>query len=244
MAMRDVPIPSHITILLVEQEVLGDDTPAIESVLKADVWREKLLGEEKELTATIASTDATEAAAAGEDTAEVRNARRLRDDATARLGEVQQLLVEMEADTAQSRAAHLLAGLGFSEQDQHRATRTFSGGWRMRLSLARALFCKPDLLMLDEPSNNLDLVSSHSSIRVEDDRADFVGHHRTPSHGLKTTCRHGRTPSLSSRTTEVSSMQWQPTSSGNIRSAWTISRVISRSSTLRRASVIWLKSEK
>lgn len=158
MAMRDVPIPSHITILLVEQEVLGDDTPAIDSVLKADVWREKLLAEEAELTATIATTDATEAAAKGEDTAEVRDAHRRRDDATARLGEVQQLLVEMEADTAQSRAAALLAGLGFSETDQHRATRTFSGGWRMRLSLARALFCKPDLLMLDEPSNNLDLV--------------------------------------------------------------------------------------
>lgn len=157
--MREVPIPSHITILLVEQEVLGDDTPAIDSVLKADVWREKLLAEEAELTATIANTDAIEAAGKGEDTAEVREARRRRDDASGRLGEVQQLLVEMEADTAQSRAAALLAGLGFTESDQYRATRTFSGGWRMRLSLARALFCKPDLLMLDEPSNNLDLVS-------------------------------------------------------------------------------------
>lgn len=55
------------------------------------------------------------------------------------------------------RAAAILSGLGFPEKDQHRATREFSGGWRMRISLARALFCKPDVLMLDEPDNMLDV---------------------------------------------------------------------------------------
>jgi len=58
---------------------------------------------------------------------------------------------------ADSRAAKLLAGLGFSEAEQSRAFSEFSGGWRMRLNLARALMCRSDLLLLDEPTNHLDL---------------------------------------------------------------------------------------
>jgi len=59
--------------------------------------------------------------------------------------------------TIESRAAELLAGLGFNEQAQGRPVSDFSGGWRMRLNLAQALLCPSDLLLLDEPTNHLDL---------------------------------------------------------------------------------------
>lgn len=65
------------------------------------------------------------------------------------LTDIHSKLSEMESDKAESRAASILAGLGFSPVRQQYATRTFSGGWRMRLALARALFCEPDLLLLD-----------------------------------------------------------------------------------------------
>lgn len=59
--------------------------------------------------------------------------------------------------TIESRAAELLAGLGFSQEAQSRSVSDFSGGWRMRLNLAQALLCPSDLLLLDEPTNHLDL---------------------------------------------------------------------------------------
>ncbi|EIN13185.1 hypothetical protein PUNSTDRAFT_48256 [Punctularia strigosozonata HHB-11173 SS5] len=147
-AMREVPIPSHITILFVEQEIVGDDTTALDSVLKADVWRDHLLHEEAILNSKLAELEGE-----GDD----KRFEDAREEASTRLAEVHQRLAEMEAESGPARAAALLAGLGFSEEDQKRPTRSFSGGWRMRLALARALFVKPSLLLLDEPSNHIDL---------------------------------------------------------------------------------------
>lgn len=65
-----------------------------------------------------------------------------KDEISSRLTEVHARLAEMEAESGPARAAALLAGLGFSEADQNRPTKSFSGGWRMRLALARALFVK------------------------------------------------------------------------------------------------------
>ncbi len=64
---------------------------------------------------------------------------------------------DIDGYTARARASQLLAGLGFAPQDETREVAAFSGGWRMRLNLARTLMCRSDLLLLDEPTNHLDL---------------------------------------------------------------------------------------
>ena len=172
MALRDVPIPTNVSLLYVEQEITGDDTPALDAVLRADVWRERLLEEERTLNrelqaleeadqeASKAAKEANEGAGLAQGSAvdlPTRERENRRDELSARLGDVQAKLVDMEAETGPSRAAMLLNGLGIVAGDQQKPTKHFSGGWRMRLALARALFCEPDLLMLDEPSNMLDL---------------------------------------------------------------------------------------
>ena len=93
--------------------------------------------------------------------AELRNIERAIAEAETRhdanIGELHARLGDIGGYAAPSRAAELLHGLGFSDSDFVRPVSDFSGGWRVRLNLARALMCRSDLLLLDEPTNHLDL---------------------------------------------------------------------------------------
>eukprot|EP00026_Physarum_polycephalum_P002944 Phypoly_transcript_02953.p1 GENE.Phypoly_transcript_02953~~Phypoly_transcript_02953.p1 ORF type:complete len:720 (+),score=154.84 Phypoly_transcript_02953:428-2587(+) len=133
-ADREIDIPSHISVLHVEQEIAGTDTSVLQAVLEADVERERLLAEEKKIMAM------------GDEKTN-----------TSRLTKIYERLDAIDAHSAEARAGAILAGLGFTTEMQDAPTKEFSGGWRMRVSLARALFIQPDLLLLDEPTNHLDL---------------------------------------------------------------------------------------
>ncbi|KAG9472381.1 hypothetical protein GDO78_019819 [Eleutherodactylus coqui] len=135
-ANRALNIPPNIDVLLCEQEVVADETPAVQAVLKADTKRLKLLEQEKRMQARLEKGD---------------------DSVAERLEKVYEELRATGAASAEAKARRILAGLGFTPEMQDRETKRFSGGWRMRVSLARALFMEPTLLMLDEPTNHLDL---------------------------------------------------------------------------------------
>ncbi|XP_022794874.1 ATP-binding cassette sub-family F member 2-like [Stylophora pistillata] len=129
---RDIPIPPHIDIFHLKNEMEASDKTALECVMEVDEERTRLEAEAAELT-------------------------KLGDEGSDRLMDVFERLEDLDADKAETRAAEILSGLGFTPSRQIKKTKDFSGGWRMRIALARALFVKPTLLLLDEPTNHLDL---------------------------------------------------------------------------------------
>ncbi|XP_062008946.1 ABC transporter F family member 4-like [Rosa rugosa] len=144
LAWRKIPVPKNIDVLLVEQEVVGDDRSALEAVVSANEELVKLREE-------VAALQNSDSAPRGEEEDSHD------DDAGEKLAELYDQLQLMGSDAAEAQASKILAGLGFTKDMQGRPTKSFSGGWRMRISLARALFVQPTLLLLDEPTNHLDL---------------------------------------------------------------------------------------
>jgi ATP-binding cassette subfamily F protein 1 len=136
-ANRQLAIPPNIDVLLCEQEVQADDKHALEILLISDKKRVSLLEEQKQLESQL----------------ETSNEPDLQD----KLRHVYDELKAINSDAAEPKARRILAGLGFTPEMITRPSKSFSGGWRMRISLARALYIEPTLLMLDEPTNHLDL---------------------------------------------------------------------------------------
>ncbi|WP_170760165.1 ABC-F family ATP-binding cassette domain-containing protein [Ruegeria lacuscaerulensis] len=123
----NISLPKRARIGGVAQEVPSSDVSLINTVLAADTERSALMAE------ADSATDPD------------------------RIAEIQTRLTDIDAWSAEARAASILKGLGFDDEDQLKPCSDFSGGWRMRVALAAVLFSQPDLLLLDEPTNYLDL---------------------------------------------------------------------------------------
>ena len=134
-------VPKQLQIVHVEQEAIMSDNSLMDEILICDRERTKLIKESNEINDMINKE---------------KNEDKLK-QLSNQLIQINNRLEEIDAFSAENRAKFILLGLGFHESDFTKKTKNFSGGWRMRISLAKALFVMPDLLLLDEPTNHLDM---------------------------------------------------------------------------------------
>jgi ATP-binding cassette subfamily F protein 2 len=132
-ANREIPLPDHIDTYLLEEEAQPSEATALEYVINS-------AKEEMVKLEALAEKLLTES---GPDSDEIMA--------------VYDRQNELDPSTFETRASSILVGLGFNPTTVHKKTKDMSGGWRMRVALARALFISPSLLCLDEPTNHLDL---------------------------------------------------------------------------------------
>ncbi|RYY32966.1 ABC-F family ATP-binding cassette domain-containing protein, partial [archaeon] len=137
---RMVPLPKNLDVYHLMSEIEPSDMTALEAVVAVDVERTRLQE----------TAEALESLLTGEDNPE-------QDALNERLFEVYERLDELGADQSEMRASLILHGLGFTNETMAKKCRDFSGGWRMRIALARALFVHPTCLLLDEPTSHLDM---------------------------------------------------------------------------------------
>ena len=135
------PHPPTWDVLLVEQEAKATNSSVLEEVLSADAEGQRLISEEKRLM------DELELCADPEQISSISE----------KLETVIQDMLARGTDKQEAQVRRILNGLGFIGDLQDKKVSEFSGGWRMRVSLAKALFIQPKLLLLDEPTNHLDL---------------------------------------------------------------------------------------
>ena len=133
--------PTDVHILQVEQEVEGDDITVLQHLLNCDVERAALLKELSELEA-IPDSEMTEAQLS---------------EKAVRMSSINERLDMIDAADAEPKAIKILTGIGFSQADLQKPSNQFSGGWRMRIAIAKVIFAEPEILLLDEPTNHLDL---------------------------------------------------------------------------------------
>jgi ATP-binding cassette, subfamily F, member 2 len=174
---RAIPVPSNIDLFLLDQEVPPSDTiTAIDAVMSVDEERLRLERQAEDLNHYLSVLSDKMASDDGpNDNDEDNNGKTFeeqQEDIMDALNSVYERLDALDADTAEVRARLILKGLGFTHEMQGKLLKDFSGGWRMRVALARALFISPAFLVLDEPTAHLDM---ESVIWLEDRLSKYTG---------------------------------------------------------------------